>query len=1631
MSGENYSIVTDVNAGNSAAVINQLVESIMRVEAAITKVSAKSISPKVENPNLSNFFAACDKAEAKTIKVKSQIEAPQTVGSGLSSFLNAEKGKFGNVGKELGQSLQMGMQQQFGMAGGVASSLGGALGTVGIAGMAAVAGVVAVGAAATQAAMKWEDLKTSIGRTTGLKGGDLEDLMSQLQDLRQEFGITAEAASSMVEQAGSIGVGQSKLNVGDMAGYKQEILDFTKSTAILQGAWGMSAEATSSGIGKMGSVTLGAWNIQRKALGEQEMSWADYAYKVGGTVDNLANAMGSSEEEIVTAMRNSSGAVAKWAPSEDTYGKWQAMASFLIDTGDSAGEAGTKIERVSQKMEQNGADVAKLMGMDQATLTSSLKTDFMGTVQDLGQTIATMPESSRPDLFKMFGLEGASMISKVVADIEAGTGKLQGAFDLALKPGNVAKGYEDVADNASKAFDRIGQAAQVSLEKIGGQLLPAVSEFANAIADAWIAANERGTELFATAQENAAKSRIEVNSVGDLAKAAGIFLGITDPDATEVSAAEMGTQTASVYTDYANAGIQAGNFDPITGKMKEVGAEAGKEAGEATAEEFAKAQDEYSKSHSSGGYSKSLLEGGTVTTSRGETINVGYMGSQYAGDTGKFGYNETELDRTNLALLENYVLQTYARKSDKGGVLQVTDSSGGIIKSESYASDKELADLSDRLTDAIEPSFTDMPEYMKGVSGEMSSTLEGILSDGVVEFTEKNQLEEYIKSLDALRIESPVEFDAIGLDKIRDDLVKTAAGIPLTLDTGEVEANFALWLTENKDYFEKIFSTTGQIPMEEEQRQRQKWELGASEDQMKWWNLMKDAFTSGDPGAISAAWDYKVALEAISPELKDQKWYYQALQTGQKEFQNSVKVTGSTFQIIDTDGKTLGGTFLITANAANVLSPAFIEVSNSAISAANALSTIQAGMLSAGVGQWAQSRISDSLINNAYSGSYSGSLSGTTGFNTASVATVNDFGGLLADKGFFPKLALGGKVTSGGLAWIGEAGTEYVIPESEIKGLYPESAKVDMGSINYKPFLDYPEPEIRAPTSYRWSQYPEAPQVQEFNTDAIQTAWLADNQLNTRDIYSGLIRDAQLAAIGKSQVQPWFARGEMEQPKWWSEAATKLSPQYKENWEANTGGTVPSIEKDTANSSMIGSIATQTGKTVSDAWSQLYGESFTEGCIATNAPDAALKFTPSASLVSEMGRAWGSDATVAWNQLYGEAFTEGCIGANKPDSLLKFTPSANMLAETARAQGGSWGSQIVGSGGGSDKAVKLLGDIEKNTAASDNKLAQSVDILAKGIFETQGSLTNFPQFSVGGNGALVTGISKEGYIATYDPRTDTCEGLSFVAPNPSLKTNDPFYLGLTENSPAWVNDDPGYGWSGEVAQTSDSNLANLQKMAEKSYQESQKNAKTDEKTEKNTAAISKDMNALTNGGTTGIGELVTGMISGDWFSGAASQYGSILMPNRVGTGYASAGAATSTSSGGSWGAGASGAASASPGGGSWGGGSFSWGAKGGMFDPSHLGLIGEAGLEAGVPISDRSAGLRILPHVMSALGVRMMARGGIVGSGSAAAAINPSVTIGDIKIYAPPGMDTTQLARKVAKEIKKEQLAAAKKVRSG
>jgi TP901 family phage tail tape measure protein len=393
--------------------------------------------------------------------------------SGFASAVSSLGGPLGSLSGQIGQ-------------------VEGAFGKIGASGIAAAAGIAVVGgamAAATQAAAGWQSSMTSIGRTTGL--GDypkqLAAMSDQLQQLRRDLGMSADAAASMAEQAGSIGVGATAFQAGDMTRYRQEIVDFVKSTQMLSGAWGMSSSATAEGVGKMGSVVLDSWNRQRVSMGEQEISWAQFAEKAGGSVDQLANQMGSKEEEIVTSMRHMSSSVAMYAPSEETYGKWTALASYMIETGDSADHAG---EAIKDAMTYIGRDdkgvVSSLLGTDSAGLMAKMKTDAVATMQEISKAIASRPEAQRPELYKSFGMTGQTAIQKMVADIESGVNRLDFAIEIGVKgfkDADVKAGFDKVMADFNSQWGRVMQGMMTGLEDLGEVALPSLTSVLSDVAD--------------------------------------------------------------------------------------------------------------------------------------------------------------------------------------------------------------------------------------------------------------------------------------------------------------------------------------------------------------------------------------------------------------------------------------------------------------------------------------------------------------------------------------------------------------------------------------------------------------------------------------------------------------------------------------------------------------------------------------------------------------------------------------------------------------------------------------------------------------------------------------------------------------------------------------------------------------------------------------------------------------------------------------------------------------------------------------------------------------------------------------------------------------------------------------------
>lgn len=354
----------------------------------------------------------------------------------------------------------------------------------------------------------------------------------------------------------------------------------------------------------------------------------------------------------------------------------------------------------------------------------------------------------------------------------------------------------------------------------------------------------------------------------------------------------------------------------------------------------------------------------------------------------------------------------------------------------------------------------------------------------------------------------------------------------------------------------------------------------------------------------------------------------------------------------------------------------------------------------------------------------------------------------------------------------------------------------------------------------------------------------------------------------------------------------------------------------------------------------------------------------------------------AWNAIYDPDGV--CIGWVPPDPSLKFKPGKGYAAA------------------GSDEAVNQLETVNDNLEDLPSAIG---NIIVRGNPNYNFPNTNImlPWFTGGVGGASaglssgrIAGFDSSGNAMVYDPRNDTCEDLGFNAPDPSLKTTDPFYLGNTkgiESNIAQMSADK-HGWAGIIA--TGGSLEKLQeyqslikgsneKLDEIKQQIEAEGGKIDEVTGEVRNAKGQIVGTLQqigsammpSGGAVGRGS--------GWFGGAQSAYGSFYGNDWISGGAAGVGQGSEPSW---WSDAYSAAGGSAPSGGSsvpdiWSsgftGGSIQW-AEGGIADRPTFGLFGEAGPEAFIPLYDRAAALRVLPRVLDAVGVRRMASGGIIGS---------------------------------------------------
>jgi TP901 family phage tail tape measure protein len=640
--------------------------------------------------NASNFLSGINQMVQGMNRVE---QSGSSVSGGLAASLG-QKGKFASVGASIGQDLTQSIGSQFGAAGNVASSLAMSLGPVGIAAGVAGAALIGAGVASVNLARAWETSMAGVSKTTGLTGSDLASLSSELQNMATTTPLAATELANIAAVAGSLGVA------------KQDIAGFTEAAAMMAVGFELPAEQAATSAAKI----LTAFG---KPIDTSNMM------ALGNTVNTLGDNFAATEPEILDFVNRASYLNSTFGMGIPEVAAW---GTALISVGVSSETAATGIKSMMNlSLDPKKFDAfAEAAGMSSEDLRESLNKDVAGTYEMIAEKIAGGSDAVEKfgTISKLVGTEGMTVFTKM-----GGAAYQSGE---ALKKANAewenGSSLQKTFAAQSATLDSQWQIFTNTLSKAGTELgtvmLPALTEIVKGLTEATKAAMAFGEGLAEDISQVSEMTGIgqEGGFSAKLSEWTGGLLGLTVEqqamvaagEANEITAAEMATQTADVYSDYLGQGIAGHEGEIASALGHNLGGDAvtaaAEKAGEDTAKAFADSQEAYMKSHSSGGYSLETME-----QMQSQASDTEYIADLYG--TANIGGFDFILDKDNKLHLPDGGIESFTGSQDLADRLYscIEDYTGAAMtdleKAEIWGDIKSQV----RLNSAVE---VEVPEFL-------------------------------------------------------------------------------------------------------------------------------------------------------------------------------------------------------------------------------------------------------------------------------------------------------------------------------------------------------------------------------------------------------------------------------------------------------------------------------------------------------------------------------------------------------------------------------------------------------------------------------------------------------------------------------------------------------------------------------------------------------------------------------------------------------------------------------------------------------------------------------------------------------------------------------------------------------
>jgi TP901 family phage tail tape measure protein len=628
--------------------------------------------------------------------------AGTNMAGGLKSSLQG--GNFSDVGKQLGNQLVGGMTSQFGALGQAAGTFATALGPAGIAllGIGASIAVIGVGLGkCVSSAATWQTLMVDVQKVTDTTEAGFASLSKDLLAIRGETGASMESIAGAAAGAGRMGIDPT------------EIADYTSTILKMSSAWGMSADAASESIGKIGSVVKPA-----------EMSWTEFGNRMGSTINDLADSMATSEESIVTGMKKVSAQMAMLKPDPSQLSEWAALIGQLQAFGMTAETSGESLkDSLNYMMRDDKGGISSMLDMDSTEFQTAIREDAIGTIQELAVAISELPIEEQGQALQKFGATGGQMMGMLVGKVDPVTKEVEG-LNAALATGagawenasSLNDAYVKSQETLNSQIDIFKGKLSVAATSIGTVLLPVLTslmESVNAVTQSLIDLGTKGWHWLAGDEATGAEGSID-KTMGGLV---GWMEGVRGSDMGLKIWGPLGEEAGEEFTEGVAEGTE-GVGPAIEGNLENVDAEgAGEEAGEAWGKAFDDAIDAYVKS----GMSREMA----VMYSLGATSDTAALAAYNAYNSQSKGHTLTTYGEVKVGKV-NPMTATYMLTDSGDWQLKLVDAQGKTIGTQSMS-----AVLAGTMSpeEIVSQLISDFLASSHRTAGPGANTLEQDLSD--------------------------------------------------------------------------------------------------------------------------------------------------------------------------------------------------------------------------------------------------------------------------------------------------------------------------------------------------------------------------------------------------------------------------------------------------------------------------------------------------------------------------------------------------------------------------------------------------------------------------------------------------------------------------------------------------------------------------------------------------------------------------------------------------------------------------------------------------------------------------------------------------------------------------------------